>query len=149
MVEGEGTSRTKENGLEVGIRLLERGKTQRDSDVGAVPVLGSFVLNQIVSQVVGQAGMTKPTECFLLQLADALSTETELVSNLLQRVGFAATKTKTQAQNMALTRCKLAKHFFNRRLEQVLGGSVYRARGILILDKIAKLTVAVLPHRAF
>jgi len=97
---------------------------------------------------VGQLGVAQAAQRFLLQLADALPAEAELVGDLLQRMRLAAAQAEAQAQDVALAGGQLGQHLLDRLLQQVLRGRFERAGAVLIFDEVAELAIAVVAHRA-
>ena len=125
-----------EKDAEVLLRLLCVLVTPSDSD-------------QVIAQLAATAGMAQAVQRLVLDLADALAGQAELLPHLFQRVAAAVVQAKAQAQDARLARRQGGQDVVQLVLQQVLVGRVRRRGRVFVRDKASQFAVLFLAHRLF
>src|SRR4051812_32932014 len=93
--------------------------------------------------------MAQAAQRFAFDLADALTSEAELLADFLQRVLPPVLEAEAQAQDTRLTRRERAKHLFDLLAEEVLIRALRWRWRRIVFDKAAEFAVLFLADRTF
>ena len=93
--------------------------------------------------------MAKLAERFCLDLADTLTGDIELLTNLLKSALLAVCKTETQAKNARFTRSQGVENLVELLAEKLVGCCFCGRGRFLVLDEVTDMAIFFLTNRSF
>lgn len=115
-------------------------------------IYSSFVVQwsiQKILELFAAARVAQLSQCFRLNLADALAGDVKFLADLLKRARMAVLQTEAQGKDLFLARRERFEHVAELLLEQQHGGRVRRGERVVIRDEIAQVAVLLLADGRF